>query len=75
MKLNRTGKTPQLQAPRPKELQKILTKHQNSVAKALNAVGNEATEKGSTYSTDEINQRSVMFVVFFLKHFALPCYS
>ncbi len=59
LKQLRDGKAPQLQAPRPKELQRILLEHQRSVTKNVIDKQTEEREKtpGSKGDDMQENQR------------------
>ena len=62
LKQLRNGKTPQLQAPRPKELQKILLEHQRSVTKDVSDKQKEEREATPADKDDvvEENERLVL---------------
>lgn len=68
LKQHRDGKAPQLQAPRPKELQKILLEHQRSFTKDVNEKETEIIPEDNVHDIED-NTRLVMMR--FLKYICI----
>ena len=67
LKQHRDGQAPQLQAPRPKELQKILLEHQRSFTKDVNekeTEGHEIVPEDNAGDVED-NTRLVTFFLYF----------
>lgn len=67
LKQHRDGKAPQLQAPKPKELQRILLEHQRSFTKDADEKESEVHERISEDNVDDIdgNIRLVAIISYF----------